>query len=156
MTEKPFKDCCCCVLLSEYLQIDNSNECENSWLELQIVLYILWKVFFTVEWRQVWHKNYTHVTFSRSKPDEEKHRHSHRSHSNIESFENKEIMIFKIFLKRLCFSNIHSDIKFWQKHCNVKTPTNLTPWWDSSPGSYALEANAMTTMPRRQGSKKKW
>jgi hypothetical protein len=28
---------------------------------------------------------------------------------------------------------------------------NLAPWRDSNPGSFVLEANAMTTMPRRQG-----
>jgi hypothetical protein len=30
-------------------------------------------------------------------------------------------------------------------------PKNLTPWRDSNPGASVLEANAMTTMPGRQG-----
>jgi hypothetical protein len=32
----------------------------------------------------------------------------------------------------------------------VLRPKNLIPWRDSNPGSSGLEADAMTTMPRRQ------
>jgi hypothetical protein len=43
------------------------------------------------------------------------------------------------------------QIKFWQQLWNEKRTKNLTPWRDSNPGSTVLEAEAMTTMPRRQG-----
>jgi hypothetical protein len=43
-------------------------------------------------------------------------------------------------------------IKIGKQHCNVLKPKNLTPWLDSNLESSVLEADAMTTMPRRQGN----
>jgi hypothetical protein len=43
-------------------------------------------------------------------------------------------------------------IKLWQQHWNVSIPKYLTPWRDSNPGSCVLQADAMTTIPRRQGN----
>jgi hypothetical protein len=57
-----------------------------------------------------------------------------------------------IFFSRILFSQIHTmkmQIKFLQQHCNALRPKNLTPWRDSNSGS-SLEADAMTTMPRRR------
>jgi hypothetical protein len=42
--------------------------------------------------------------------------------------------------------------KFRQQHCTVSRPKNLAFWWDLNPVSSVLEADAMTIMPRRQGS----
>jgi hypothetical protein len=56
---------------------------------------------------------------------------------------------------RTYFSQIHTikmHIKFWQHLCNVyvcKDLKNLTPWRDSNPGSFVLEADVITTIPRR-------
>jgi hypothetical protein len=38
---------------------------------------------------------------------------------------------------------------FLQQQCNVKRPKNLTPGRDSNQGFSVLEADAMTTLPRR-------
>jgi hypothetical protein len=54
--------------------------------------------------------------------------------------------------RSIVFSQMHTmtrHIKFWQRHCAVQRPKNLTPWRDSNPGSFALEADAMTSMSRR-------
>jgi hypothetical protein len=56
---------------------------------------------------------------------------------------------------KIYFSQKHTmtmHIKFWQQHSNVSRPKNLTPWRDSNLGSSGLEADAMTTMSRRQGA----
>jgi hypothetical protein len=57
-----------------------------------------------------------------------------------------------IFFGRIYFSQIQMTMhtKFWRQHCNVKRPINPTPLWDSNPGSSVLEADSMTTMPRRR------
>jgi hypothetical protein len=56
-----------------------------------------------------------------------------------------------IFLKYIYVRNDNASFKFWQQHYNVSRPKHLTPWRDSNPGSYVLEVDAMTTLPRHQG-----
>jgi hypothetical protein len=74
-----------------------------------------------------------------------------RSWNEIFEFKSRQFLCFW----SICFSQIHAmtmHIKFWQQHCNVYRQKNLITWRDSNPGSSVLEADAMTTMPRRQGS----
>jgi hypothetical protein len=54
------------------------------------------------------------------------------------------LFVFEAFIFLKHTTTMH--IKFWQQHCNVLRPKNLTPWRDSNPGSSVLEADAMTTM----------
>jgi hypothetical protein len=62
------------------------------------------------------------------------------------------------FLKkyfRINFSHVHTPTHMYKVFDNSTAMQNLNIWRDSNPGSSVLVADAMTTMPRRQGFYKK-
>jgi hypothetical protein len=73
--------------------------------------------------------------------------------SNFGSAGEGSCHISLLFLKHLFFlkyTQWQCILSFWQQHCNVKGPKNLTPWWDLNLGYSNLDADAMTTMPHFQ------
>jgi hypothetical protein len=58
---------------------------------------------------------------------------------------NRKYIFFSKYIQWQCIFSFDNSTAMY-----VYVPKNLTRWWDSNSGSFVLEADAVTTMPRRR------